>query len=120
MIEETIAKIQSLGFKINNLFQLDEGGWQSNLRRVDGDTHEWGRGKTPQAALEAALETAKRSRGAPGGKKTATYIPPTKPRPSAPVLVFEDLFPAANSVITQKELALEFLAKLDLKPNNVD
>lgn len=48
------AEIRDRGLLVNNLFQLDDGTWQANLRTLD-DCTEFGLGATPDEALSACL-----------------------------------------------------------------
>ena len=43
------------GWRISNLFQLDNGLWQANLRTSTHHT-DFGRGPTPEIALQFALD----------------------------------------------------------------
>jgi len=55
-LEELIAYCEDEGFRLNNLFQLDDGSWQANLRSDDENTfHEFGQGPTHREALVAAM-----------------------------------------------------------------
>jgi len=123
MIEKFITSTQALGFKINNFFQRDDGFWQANLRKVDGDCYEWGRGATPEAALDAALKAAQNLPGVGRGKSTATYVQPTFVSPpiqkGKTAAAFESLFPAAFPGETKQERAARMLAELDLSKGDV-
>jgi len=35
-LEELLEEVKDRGLLVNNLFQLDDGSWQCNLRKVDG------------------------------------------------------------------------------------
>lgn len=50
-IESQIKTINAAGYKINNLFQLDENFWRCNVRGPDQTFSEFGNGDTPEAAL---------------------------------------------------------------------
>ena len=54
-MEDIIELINSEGFRINNLFQLDETYWRCNLRDNSGGFFEFGVGKTPKEALADAF-----------------------------------------------------------------
>lgn len=59
ILEELIEAAHTRGLRINNLFQL-ENGWRANVN--DGKQfYEFGDGETAAAALQAALEKAKRA-----------------------------------------------------------
>ncbi len=63
-ISALIAEAHALGFKLSNLFELNlSKGWQANLRDADeiGSGKEFGQGATPEEALTACLEKAKKS-----------------------------------------------------------
>lgn len=63
-ISALIAEAHALGFKLNNLFELNlSKGWQANLRDADeiGSGKEFGQGATPEEAIAACLEKAKKS-----------------------------------------------------------
>ena len=53
-LPEALDEIAANGWLVNNLFQLNDGLWQANLRRERFFT-EFGRGPAPEAALEAAM-----------------------------------------------------------------
>lgn len=58
-----LLSANNVGLRVNNLFQLDNGTWQANLRALEPDTkdmydHEFGHGATPKAALAAAYVKA--------------------------------------------------------------
>lgn len=55
MIESLLAEIADAGWLLSNLFQLDSGLWQANLRSATHCT-DYGRGFTPAEALEAAID----------------------------------------------------------------
>lgn len=61
-VEDWIAHVNAQGWRVNNLFQLPQGGWQANLRTdpSDGtaDCFSWGKADTPFEALERAAEKA--------------------------------------------------------------
>lgn len=60
-IETLLTEISERGWRVNNLFQLDNGDWQANLR-TDSHYTQFGRGRTPSEALSLAIdaiETAK-------------------------------------------------------------
>ena len=63
MIEDLLAELHSQGFRVNNMFELDSGMWQANLRgsAVDDRTATgWGQGLTAEGALRAAMESPER------------------------------------------------------------
>lgn len=55
-MNELLAEIADRGFLVNNLFQLDDGSWQCNLRSPDHLFTDWSRGPTPIIALSLALD----------------------------------------------------------------
>ncbi len=55
MIESLLAEIADAGWLLSNLFQLDSGLWQANLRNATHHT-DYGLGFTPAEALEAAID----------------------------------------------------------------
>ncbi len=58
-LEALIEAAHARGLRINNLYQF-ENGWRANVN--DGKQfYEFGDGKTAAAALQAALEKAKRA-----------------------------------------------------------
>lgn len=69
-LEQKILEINSLGYTINNLFQLSPDTWQANLRYVD-EVWEFGRGENPLAALTSALEIANKTHPIQTKKATA-------------------------------------------------
>ena len=50
-----LDEISERGWLVNNLFQLDNGTWQANLRTSTHHTA-WGRGPTPVLALSIAMD----------------------------------------------------------------
>lgn len=61
-LQTLIDYVNSEGYIINNLFQIEEG-WQANLKNPDRNTekdvyHEFGKGPTAKDALFVALEKA--------------------------------------------------------------
>ena|SRR3984885_5125433 len=50
-----LDEISERGWLVNNLFQLDNGSWQANLRTSTHHTA-WGRGLTPVLALSIAMD----------------------------------------------------------------
>lgn len=60
-LEALIADIAAKGFKVTNLFELDKGDWQANLRTGPGflcKFYEFAVGATAQEALASALKKA--------------------------------------------------------------
>lgn len=57
-LESLIAEARARGLRVNNLFQLDDGMWQANLRDVKGTYFNFGEGPTPEIALNNALAKA--------------------------------------------------------------
>lgn len=54
--EGALAQVHAAGFKVQNLFQREAGGWQANLRAEGTKTFsEFGMASTPHGALLAAL-----------------------------------------------------------------
>lgn len=56
-LERLIEQAAARGLLVNNLFQLDSGLWQANLRCASG-AFEWGRGASAPEALASALAAA--------------------------------------------------------------
>lgn len=56
-LEELIEFAQVLGFRVNNLFERQDGNWQANVFNEDV-AHEYGQGDDPGAALTEALRKA--------------------------------------------------------------
>lgn len=61
-VEEVIADINAVGYKVNNLFQRD-GGWQANLVDASGLGHAFSFAPTPADALERVLSGVKMNEG---------------------------------------------------------
>ncbi len=60
-LEDLIHEANDTGFYINNLFQLDNGTWQANLRTIkrdNGPGFHFAYGKGPRTALRKALQSA--------------------------------------------------------------
>jgi len=62
-LDVLVDYVRDKGFQINNLFELDDGRWQANLRCTERDTgkekfYEFGHGATHKEALMNALEKA--------------------------------------------------------------
>lgn len=57
IVDELLAQCASRGLLVNNLFQLDSGHWQANLRCAAG-AFEWAQGASAGQALAAALAVA--------------------------------------------------------------
>jgi len=55
MLEPLLDEIHDRGYRLSNLFQLDSGLWQANLRSATHYT-DFGRGHTPEAALSEAID----------------------------------------------------------------
>ena len=56
-VEDVLLDIANAGLQLNNLFQLQSGEWQANLR--SGETcFAFGRGKSAVQALRAAMVNA--------------------------------------------------------------
>lgn len=55
MLETLLDEIAERGWLLSNLFQLDNGTWQANLRTPTHHT-DWGRGPTPSIALSLAID----------------------------------------------------------------
>lgn len=60
MIDELLAEIASLGYLLNNCYQVDAALWRVNLRRPDPDDDgdwftDWAEGPTFEEALEDCL-----------------------------------------------------------------
>lgn len=53
-LDELIDALPDVGLRLNNLFQLDDGRWQANVRESD-TCAPFGRGATPVEALTAAI-----------------------------------------------------------------
>src|SRR3546814_5555347 len=59
-LEDLIARANSGGYRINNLFQYQTGQWQANLRRDVGRVacFSYAKGDTPAEALAGAIRNA--------------------------------------------------------------
>lgn len=57
-IEQLLSEVQSSGLLVNNLFQLDDGGWRCSLRDESGG-YGFGDGEDAAAAIRSALFSAK-------------------------------------------------------------
>ena len=61
-LEDIIHDANDAGFYINNLFQLDNGTWQANLRTIKRNGNipgfHFAYGKGPRTALRKALQSA--------------------------------------------------------------
>ena len=80
MIEDILAEISDRGFRLNNLFQLDSGLWQANLR---SETHHtsWAQAESAALALSLAIdqiETAIESEA----QRTEIYLGPATFEPT--------------------------------------
>jgi len=60
-----LSHITEANLRLNNLFQIQDGTWQANIRDEGKTTWEYGRGKTPLAALNSAMEKVKTTPGTP-------------------------------------------------------
>ena len=58
-METVIKELNARGFRVNNLFQLDETYWRCNLRGIEETFFDFAEGKTPQEALQKALAKTK-------------------------------------------------------------
>lgn len=54
-LSDLFDEVRDRGWLVSNLFQLDDGTWQANLRTITHHT-EFGRGPTPELALSLAIE----------------------------------------------------------------
>jgi hypothetical protein len=54
-VTDTLSLIRRAGYRVNNLFERDDGTWQANLRGPSGGT-DFATGATPCAALRACAE----------------------------------------------------------------
>jgi len=55
MISDLLDEISERGWLVNNLFQLDNGSWQANLRTLTHHTA-YGRGISATLALSTAMD----------------------------------------------------------------
>jgi len=67
-IETLLTEILDRGWRLTNLFQLDDGRWQANLR-TDTYVTEFARAPTPLLALSLAIDAI----------ETATPLPADEP-----------------------------------------
>jgi hypothetical protein len=58
-IPKLAKQANDLGLRVNNLFQLDDGSWQANLRSPDYKVQRFYRASRPDVALHLCLEGAK-------------------------------------------------------------
>lgn len=56
-LEELIAKVDAAGFRVANLFQLEDGGWQANVYMPE-HRYEFAKGENAVAALREAVALA--------------------------------------------------------------
>ncbi len=63
-IESTISSIHEAGFRVLNLFELEDGLWQANVCN-DEKAWEFGVGGSPEDALRVALNKTTYTRGSP-------------------------------------------------------
>lgn len=101
-LSEILVDIAQARLLVNNMFQLDTGQWQVNLRTpVRPETpqntcYEFGRGSTLVEAAREAFRNAQTKPGVPGGKITGTYVPRRASEPDSaeppPRITFEMLF----------------------------
>lgn len=71
-LEELLAEISESGWMVNNLFQLDNGRWQANLRKGQWFT-DYGKGDTPHKALNMAMDKLGSAEEAPPERPAAVY-----------------------------------------------
>jgi hypothetical protein len=71
--DSVVAEANALGLEVNNLFQIDGGLWQANMRD-DYAGHEFVKHKDPIQALKLCLEKARKF-----AKKEAENTPPLSP-----------------------------------------
>jgi hypothetical protein len=57
-LEDLLAIVANDGLQVNNLFQIEDGSWQANVRR-SLVFHEFGRGATACDALSNAIDVYK-------------------------------------------------------------
>jgi hypothetical protein len=57
---DLLIEIRERGWLVSNLFQLDSGVWQANLRTATHHT-DFGRGSTPELALSLAIDAIERA-----------------------------------------------------------
>ena len=78
ILDETAAA----GFLVNNLFQLDSGVWQANLRSLTHSTS-FARAPSPALALSLALDLLESAELLPEPTPIVSYDEPARPdRPS--------------------------------------
>ena len=81
-IESLLSEISARGWFLSNLFQLDNRRWQANLRNGERSlTTEYGRGLTPVAALNSAIDamlTGKHTKVKPQTVVAFVEAPPPK------------------------------------------
>lgn len=93
-IEEAIRQISAAGLLVNNLFQSramrgmkQDCEWQANLRTVadpTADYFEFGKGKTPEEALNDAFKKAKST--TPRSNDVPKFLPKAHVKVTAPNL----------------------------------
>lgn len=55
-LEDAFAEVAAMGWRVNNLFQLESGLWQANIREAHGYQFSgWGQDITPLGAMRGAL-----------------------------------------------------------------
>ncbi len=92
-VEEILAEAKAKGLRLNNLFELPSGidskvgsgVFQANFHHMNG-WHDYGRGPTPNDALQDALD---RCRGAKGPDNRP--IPKTAPKPVEETSSLDDM-----------------------------
>lgn len=59
-VDELLESLPTVGLRLNNLFQLESGGWQANVCDTAGpkEYFQFGRADTAAGALIAAINAA--------------------------------------------------------------
>lgn len=57
-LDEAFYRVARAGYRVNNLFERDDGDWQANVRAPDGKTFEFGVHRSPAGALHMAMSFA--------------------------------------------------------------
>lgn len=95
-VEDILSDARKKGLYLNNLFELCQnaetrvgnGQWQANFRHLSG-WHDFGRGNSPVAALQDAVDRCKGAKG-PENRPIPKDAPVVKETASAPASI-EDL-----------------------------
>lgn len=76
-LEEAFAQVNAMGWRVNNLFQLDSGLWQANIREAHGYQFSgWGQDITPLGAIRGALIVGRGAAAAARERAQRVAVPP--------------------------------------------